>query len=252
MMVLRIAARELRLLFCSPLPWILLAVCQVVAAWWFLSLVEQFQSTYQPMLVRTNSPMGVTDLVLMPFFGSVVVLGLLLLAAALLAMRLIAEERRSGGLHLLYSAPLSVTELVLGKYLAAVGFLLLLVLSWLAMPLTLLAGTELDLGRLAAAGLALALLGAAFAGVALFASSLTTQPAVAVALTAGIILALVGLDAALDTGDAVTRYVALLPHYETLVQGRVVSTDVIYFLLLITGFLGFTIKRLDGLRLHAG
>ncbi|QIT56837.1 ABC transporter permease subunit [Aquisalimonas sp. 2447] len=252
MMTFSLAARELRMLFASPLPWIVLAVSQAVSAWWFLSLVEQFQAHYQPMLVRTNSPMGVTDLVLMPFFGSVVVLGMLLLAAALLAMRLLAEERRSGGLRLLYSSPISVTEMVLGKYLAALAFLLVLVATWLLMPLALMLGTELDLGRLAAAGLALLLLAATMASVALFASSITIQPPVAVVLTAGIMLALLGINAVVDGDDPLTGYLALLPHYETLVQGRVVSTDIVYFLVLVTGFLGFTIKRLDGLRLQAG
>lgn len=252
MMTLSLALRELRLLFTSPLPWIVLAVSQAVSAWWFLSLVEQFQTHYQPIVVRTNSPMGVTDLVLLPFFGSVVVLGMLLLAAALLAMRLLAEERRSGGLRLLYSSPLTVTEIVLGKYLAAMVFLLVLVLAWLAMPLSLLMGTELDLGRLAAGGLALVLLAASMASVALFASSITVQPPVAVVLTVGIMLALLGVDAVVDGKDPLTAYLALLPHYETLVQGRVVSTDVVYFLLIVAGFIGFTIKRLDGLRLQAG
>ncbi|WP_290649333.1 ABC transporter permease subunit [Aquisalimonas sp.] len=252
MMILKLAGRELRLLFRSPLPWILLAVSQAVTAWWFLSLVEQFQAVYQPMLVRTNSPMGVTDLVLMPFFGSVVVLGMLLLAAALLAMRLIADERRSGAIVMLFAAPLTITELVLGKYLAALGFLMVLMATWCVMPAALLIGTELDLGRLAAAALALTLLALAFASVALFASTLTLQPGVAVVLTAGIVLALLGLDAAVDSDDPLTRYVALLPHYESLVQGRVASEDIVYFVLLTVGFLGFTIQRLDGLRLRAG
>ena len=250
-MITGLAGRELRLLFLSPLPWILLALGQLVSAWWFLSLVDQFQTTYQAELVQNNIPMGVTDLVLMPFFGSEVVLGMLLMAAALLAMRLVAEERRSGTIRLLYASPVSVTEIVLGKYFAAVAFLLLMMVSWLLMPAALLLGTEIDLGRLASAGLGLLLLGLAMAGMALLASTLTAQPAVAVALTVTAVLALRGIDIATDWNDPVTGYLALLPHYEALVQGQVVSVDIIYFLLLTAACLGFSIKRLDALRLQA-
>lgn len=250
MIALRLAGRELRMLFAAPLAWLLLALGQIVGAWWFLTLVERFRGQYQTVLQQTGSPLGVTDLVVAPFFGSYVLLGVLLLAAALLAMRLLAEERRSGSLRLLFAAPLAVTEIVMGKYLAALVYLLVFLAGWLLMPLGLLAGTELDLGRLAAAALALGLLAAAMASVALFASSLVAQPAVAVVLTAGILLALLGLDTALGTGDRVIAYLAVLPHYEGLVQGRVVSTDALYFLLLTAGFLGFTIQRLDGLRWH--
>ena len=65
-------------------------------------------------------------------------------------MRLISEERRSGTLNLLLSSPVSMTEIVLGKYLGIVLFLFILVLQISLMPLSLLMGTELDMGKLAA------------------------------------------------------------------------------------------------------
>lgn len=252
MMALHLAGRELRLLFTSPLPWVLLALGQGVGGWWFLTLVERYQTDYQPVLAQTDTPLGVTDLVLLPFFGSYVLLAVLLLAAALLAMRLLAEEWRGSGWQLLYSAPLRITELVLGKYLAGLAFLAVMVLSWLLMPLALGFGSAVDLGRLAATGMALMLVAAAMAGAALFASSLVAQPAVAVALTAAILLALLGLETAIGGNDVVTAYLALLPHYEALVRGPVVSVDAVYFLLLVAGFLAFAIKRLDAVRWHGG
>lgn len=254
MMALRMAARELKLILLSPLAWLAFALAQLVGAWWFLLLVEQYQGHYEPLVVRVNSPMGVNDLVVLPFFGSMMLLGALLLGAALMAMRLIADERRSGSLQLLYSAPLAMWEIVVGKYLAAFAFLALLALPWLFMPLSLALGTVLDTGRLLSAFLGVLLMGGVLAAVAVFASSLTLQPAIAALLAVGMGVALMGLDAGgravAGESDPATRYLSLLNHYEPLVQGVVGTTDVAYFLILIAGFLGFTIRRLDALRMQ--
>jgi ABC-2 type transport system permease protein len=41
----------------------------------------------------------------------------------------------------------------------------------------------------------------------------------------------------------------MLRHYETLLKGQFNSTDVVYYLLVITLFLGLSIRRLDSDRL---
>lgn len=255
MMALRMAARELKLILLSPMAWLVLALTQLVGAWWFLLLVEQYRSHYEPLVVRINSPMGVNDLVVLPFFGSMLLLGTLFLGAALMAMRLIAEERRSGSLQLLYSSPVRMLEIVIGKYLAAYAFLVLLALPWLVMPSTLVFGTVLDIGRLLSAFVGVLMLGGVLAAVAVFASSLTLQPAIAAALTVSISMVLMGLNAGTEAiageADALADYLGLLTHYEPLVQGLVRSTDLIYFLLLAVGFLGFTVRRLDALRVQS-
>jgi len=257
MMCLRLAARELRLILLSPMAWLVLGITQLAGAWWFLLLVEQYRTYYEPLVIRANSPMGVNDLVVLPFFGSMLLLGALLLGAAVMAMRLLAEERRSGSLQLLYSSPLSMLDIVLGKYLAGFAFVALLALPWLLMPLSLGMATALDFGRLLSSFMGVLLLGGVLSAVALYASSLTLQPAIAAALTVGISVALMGLNtgtqALIEEGgqDALASYLGLLSHYEPLVQGLVSSTDIVYFLLLIVGFLGFTVRRLDALRMQS-
>lgn len=252
MMALRLAWRELRLISRGPAFWLLLGLIQAFAAWWYLLLLEQYRSHYEPLVVRVNSPMGVNDLVVLPFYGSVLLLGALLLGAAMLAMRLLADERRSGGLQLLLSAPITMTQLAIGKYLAAVGCLALLALPWILLPWTLAVGTELDTARLLSAGLGVLLLVAVLAAIALFASSVTAQPATAAALTVAIAVGLMGLNAGVEAvaggDDAIADYLAMLSHYEPLVQGLIRSSDIIYFALLVLAFVGFTIRQLDSLR----
>lgn len=253
-MIPRLAWRELRLILLSPLAWLVMAASQLVTGWWFLLLVEQYRTRYEPVVVQVNSPMGVNDLVVLPFFGSVLLLAMLLLGAALMAMRLVAEERRSGSIQLLFAAPLRMSELVLGRYLAAFAFLVLLAVPWVLMPLSLEAGTVLDLGRLLSAGLGLVLLAGLFSAVAMYASCLSRQPAMAALLTVVFGLVLLGIDAGArfmgGYPDAVLAWLSALSHYEPLVQGVVASSSLAYFILLAAAFLIFSVRRLDALRLQ--
>ena len=254
-MIAAIAWREFRLILLSPMAWVVLALGQGVMAWWFLLMVEQYRTHYEALVVRVNSPMGVNDLVLLPYFGSALLVGMLLLGMALMAMRLVAEEWRSGSLQLLYAAPVSMLEIAVGKYLAALGFLLLLVLPWVLMPLVLQQATVLDLGRLATAGIGVMMLAATLAAIALFASCLSMQPGLAAAISVGTALLLLGINTGVDAvagrDDPLADYLAVLTHYQPMVQGVLRSVDLAYFGLLVTGFVGFSVRRLEVLRLQA-
>ena len=147
MSVLAVAGRELRGLFVTPFGWIALAVMQFVAAWLFLVQLEGF------VQLQARLAAGVTDLVVAPALAQVGVL--LLLVMPLVSMRAISGERQAGTLQLLLAAPLSAGEIVLGKFLGALGFGLLALGLLGLMPLALLVGTALDLGKLLAGMLVL-------------------------------------------------------------------------------------------------
>ncbi len=250
MMIFTIAMRELRSLFLSPLAWSVLAVIQLVLAYVFLISVDNFL-VLQPRLAAIDGAPGVTDIVAAPTLGTAAVV--LLLVVPLLTMRLVSEERRSGTLTLLLSAPVSMTEIVLGKYLGMLGFLFLMLLMLALMPLALLAGGSLDLGKLAAGLLGLGLLLGAFAAAGLFMSTLTNQPTVAAISTFGLLLLLWILDWAGQAHpgqSGVIGYLSLLRHYESLLKGVFNSADVGYYLLFILAFLGLSIRRLDAYRLQ--
>ena len=121
-MIRLIAAREWRGLFLSPLAWTLLAVTQALLAWIFIILVNDFQNAQGRLAGLEHVPAGVTDLVVAPLFR--VTAWALLLLTPLLTMRLFSEERRTGTLDLLLSAPVSASQIVLGKYLGVLAFLL--------------------------------------------------------------------------------------------------------------------------------
>jgi len=249
-MIFTIAGRELRSLFLSPLAWAIMAITLSLLAWVFLYKVDYFL-TLQPQLAVIDGAPGVADIVVAPFFKDAAVI--LLLITPLVTMRVISEERRNRTLSLLFSAPVSMTEIVIGKYLGVLGFFLILLALLALMPLSLLAGTDLDMGKLAAGMLGLTLVVAAFSAIGLYMSSLTEQPVVAAVTTFGLLLLLWILDQAGDTPGSTAglmSYLSMLRHYEPLLKGLFNSADIVYYLLVIILFTGFTIRRMDAARLQ--
>jgi ABC-2 type transport system permease protein len=249
-MIFTIAARELRSLFLSPLAWTILAVVQFILAYLFLAQIDAYLAL-QPRLAAIEGAPGVSDIIVAPLLADAGII--LLLITPLMTMRVLSEERRNRTLTLLFSAPVSMTEIIIGKYLGILAFFLILLGLLALMPLSLLLGTNLDLGKLAAGLLGLSLLLAAFSAIGLFMSSLTEQPTVAAISTFGLLLLLWIIDWAGNSGNETSglfAYLSMLRHYETLLNGLFNSTDVAYYLLLTVMFLGLSIRRMDADRLQ--
>jgi len=250
MNVLAIAGRELKSLFLSPLAWVVLAITQAFVAYAFLVQLELFLQIKGSLSHLSGAP-GLTAFVVAP---SIKAAGMImLLAAPLVTMRLVSEERRSGTLSLLMSAPVSVTEIVVGKYLGVMSFFAVAVAVILPTLLSLLAGGSLDYGLLASSLLGLFLLVASFAAVGLFMSTLTSHPAVAAVSTFGILLALWNIDWA-GTGAAegvrpLLAYLGVTSHFNALLQGIVDSADLVYSVLMVCTFLTLAVRRMDAIRL---
>lgn len=229
-----LAAREFRALFAVPSGWLLLAVSQLVAAWWFLVLVERYQDRQQAQVMAAGSPLGVTDLVVAPYLGGAPLLAMVVMLVAVLGLRLLVHDRRQGTLVLLLASPLGAAALVLGKYLAVLGFAWLALGLWCLMPAILVPVAGADPGVLLAGALGLALALAALLALALLVSCLTDQPAAAAALSAGLtlILMLVGRE-----GDGVLGTVGMVPHLRGFLTGWVSLADLTYFGALAAGAL---------------
>lgn len=245
-----IAGRELRSLFLSPLAWTMLGVTQLILAYMFLTQID-FYFTIQPKLVGLEGAPGITDLIVAPLFGNAAVI--LLLITPLLTMRVISDERRNKTISLLFSAPISITNIVLGKFLAIFAFLLIILFSISLMPLSLLTVGELDFGKFLACLLALILLMASFSALGLYMSAIASQPTVAAVCSFGALLLLWIVDWAgtnNGNGSNVLEYISIMRHFENLLRGLVNSTDVVYFVLFISGFLILSIRRLDNDRLQ--
>ena len=242
---------EFKRMFTSPLAWSVLAVVLFILAWVFLLSLDDYINDIQPKTAGMADAPGVSELVISALY---LWAGMVMLAIMpLMTMRLLAEERMNQTLTLLKSAPISNTQIVLGKYLGLLWFVLVMVGLVSLMPLSLAWATQLDWGRLAAAALGLLLLLASFAAAGLFLSALTRQPVIAAVTTFGLLLFLVVLyisGNSQTSGSAVFLYLSHFGHFLSFLDGMFNSSDVLYYVLFIGGFLMLTIRKLDNDRLQ--
>jgi ABC-type transport system involved in multi-copper enzyme maturation permease subunit/ABC-type uncharacterized transport system involved in gliding motility auxiliary subunit len=219
-----VARREVRALFDQPTGYVLLVVFLALNSFMF------FRNAY---LTSTASLRPMLDL--LPW--------VLLFFAPAVTMRSLAEDTRSGLLEIVLAQPLSEAELVLGKYLGALLVLLLALASTLFIPLGLALGGDLAAGPVAAQYAGAALLAAGFAGVGVWASSLSRSQITAFILGVSVmfVLILVGLDPLLvglpPALGAVAANLGVLSHFQAIGRGVLDLRDVLYFLSLAAVFL---------------
>lgn len=236
---------EWRRLVVRPLAWVLAAATLAWLGWNFTLLLGSFLSSQMQRAALPDGP-GFTDLVAVPLLGQLAQLAFLVVP--LLTMSTLAGERRNGTLPLLFAAGVPASRMVLGKYLALIGWLLLWLLLVLAMPLALAHLTQLDWGKLAAATLGLLLMLAALAALGVACSAFASHPAIAAASALVITLALWSVNfgaqmAGINGG--VVNWLAMSMHLQPMLRGLVSTTDVVWFLLLITLSLTLASRRLS-------
>ena len=124
-MIIKIARKELKSLFASPMGWIILALLMFGFGFLYLDGVNKYFEVMSGS-IRPAERQGITIFVGQNVYGAANFL--MTVAIPILTMRLISEERRSQTLPFLFSAPISLTEIVVGKFLGMVIFLGILVL----------------------------------------------------------------------------------------------------------------------------
>ena len=179
------------------------------------------------------------------FFQSAV---LLLLIVPVVTMRLLAEERRSGTIELLLTAPVRELEIVLAKFVASVSLLLLMLLLTASDAIVLGLYGEPDWGPIYSGFLGLLLLAAALAAIGLLASGLTSSQIVAavVAMGAGILLWMIDSIGYLlpEPFDTIVTSLSLVAHFTPFATGAVFLSDLGFFVTLILGCLLLTVRTL--------
>jgi ABC-2 type transport system permease protein len=116
--------------------------------------------------------------------------GITMVGTVFLSMRLIAEERQTGTISLLYSSPVKDVEIVLGKFVAALLFMFIFFASTLYMPALVAVYGKVSPGHIAAGYLGLVLVGSTGLALGTFGSALTRSQVVAAVLSGVMVLAL--------------------------------------------------------------
>ena len=228
-----IARREFRVYLTSPMAYIVACV--------FLVLIGALFIWYQNDIDYSDTTItGYLDI-----WGNLV----LMLFAAVLVMRLIAEEKKLGTWELLLTAPVRDTEVVLGKFLGSLGMLVSMLALTLYFPLLLWIFGDSDTGPILTSYLGLLLLGATSLSIGLFASSVTSNQIVAAVIAGGLLAILYFIGMAGDAmGSAVGNilsYISLSSHFPAFISGIIDTRAIIYYLSVTALFLFLTIRSIE-------
>lgn len=247
--ILRIMKSELRILFFSPVAWMLLIVFAFQVGVEFCgSLDEIIRSEalgYRPYNLSLNLIAGRSGIVSS-------MLNNLYLYIPLLTMGLMSRELGSGSIKLLYSSPVSNFQIIVGKYLSAIAYSLVLIFI-LLVPFfyTVFAIKDPDIPVMLTALFGLFLTVSAYAAIGLFMSTVTKYQVIAAVGTLALLAVLnyigrVGQD--IDILRNVTYWLSINGRSAIFIEGMICTKDMFYFILLIFLFLSLSIIKLSGER----
>ena len=176
---------------------------------------------------------------LQPFFIYHPWLYLFLIPA--IAMRLWAEERKSGTIELLLTLPLSVSSIVLGKYLAALAFTGLALALTFPVWITVNYLGDPDNGVIFAGYIGSLLMAGGFLAIGAALSAVTRNQVIAFVLTVMVcfLFMVSGLPIVLDWVPefmglkGLVADLSMLSHFNSITEGVIDLRDILYFLSLI-------------------
>ena len=182
---------------------------------------------------------------LIPFFNLSPIIFLILIPA--IAMRSIAEEKRTGTIELLFTRPISDLQILLAKYAASVTLLLIALAPTLVYYFTMYYLGDpvgiIDTGATITSYIGLVLLGASFISIGIFASSITSSQIVAFILSMFLCwlfydgFNLLGSYNLMGKFDTIVRAFGMTTHYDSIKKGVIDTSDLVYFISLIGFFL---------------
>jgi ABC-2 type transport system permease protein len=219
-----IAKREIHQIFISPTAYITMIIFLLT-----LGILFYVEVSYA---IRTQQfvPSMSTTFQLIAF-------PLMFLAVPAITMRSISEERRSGTIEFLLTAPVRDWELIIGKWLGAFLFFVISLAVTLVYPLILsfLIKPGIDIGPILAGYLGLILLASTLVAIGIAVSSLLSNQLAALFATMGVIVIfwIISYPAQImeGTGAEFLRYLCLPEHlYSTFFAGVLNLKDILYYI----------------------
>ena len=242
--VLAIAGKELRSYFASPIAYVVIGFFALMFGFFYYSLLLYFD---RQSLQAAGQAVNVNEQFLRPVFLNATVIFLFVLP--MVTMRTYAEEKRSGTMELLLTAPLTDLQIILGKFLGAMGlFASMLALSLIHMAVIFWRGNPEPLPVLTTY-LGMLLMGGCFVSLGLLISSLTRNQIVAGMATFGVFLMLWVINwIASFTGpttQAVLNYLSITDHLDDFTKGIIDTKHLVYYVSFIAFGLFLTARSVD-------
>jgi ABC-2 type transport system permease protein len=240
-----IAKREIFAYFVSPIAYVVTVVWLIWCGLQYYLLAGLFAGA--PSLSASANPLSAF------FGGSVLFFIPLLVFAPVLTMRLLAEERHTGTLEPLLTAPITTGHVVLGKYLAALVFWIALWVPTLLYVWITSQFGSVDMGAVLSSYIGVIGIGVYYMAIGLAMSALAKNQIVAAMLTFMVLAGMfaVGLLSFIDAfaahRDAID-YISLWGHMQSFSKGIVDSRFLVFDVTVAGLFVYLAWRVLEGRR----
>ncbi|MCK4983581.1 MAG: ABC transporter permease, partial [Victivallaceae bacterium] len=218
--------RELSKLYLTPTGYIVMCVFLAVLGWVFWLLVRILNL---PQSVKFSE-----DVFSIMFGGTFFYWIILAGVTAALTMRLFAEERHSGTIEMLTTAPVTDIQVVFAKYFATLSFLLLMWVPTVIYVIILSRYATVDYGVVFSGYLGTILLCAALTSIGILISSFTKSQFVSFIVSFVIILMLFSLsfmqNIVAPFWRELYKYTSILEQFNNFPRGVIDTRSVVYFL----------------------
>jgi ABC-2 type transport system permease protein len=249
--VLAIARKELKGYFSSPIAFIVIGFFALIFGLFYFPQVLAFERRSLEPAGLGGAPANVNEFVIRPLFHNAAVIMLFILP--MITMRTYSEEKRSGTIELLLTAPLTDLQIILGKFAGAMGlYAAMLAITLFHVGFLFVVGNP-DWMPVATGYLGLLLLGACFVSVGLLLSSMTKNQVVAGVMTFAVFLALwiINWGAQFASSPSVQEtlnYLSLTGHLDDFTLGVIDTKHLVYYVSVIAFGLFLTARSVDAER----
>lgn len=231
--------REFFAYFFSPLAYVVLTAFTLINGVLFYLIVRALNQPDTPRTAYMNL-----------FFTNLFYWIFLMIMVSVISMRLVAEERKSGSIETLLTAPVTEATVIVGKFLGGFAFFLFLWSPTILYPVLLSRFGTVDFGPVASGYLGIALLGLLFMAAGTLGSTVTKNQIVAAILAFGLIILLffpvvfkefVFSQTARDT----LSYISVTDHMDEFARGIIDTRRIVYVLTTSVFLLFLSTKALE-------
>lgn len=249
--ILAIAQKELKSYFASPIAYIVIGFFALLYGYFFVALLAFFERQSMQManmgMMGEAPTMNINQQLIRPLLMNASVIVLFVLP--MITMRTYAEEKRSGTIELLLTAPLTDFQIIMGKFLGAMALFTAMLAVTVVHMAVLFAYGNPEWRPIVTGYLGLLLMGGCFISVGLLISSLTRNQIVAGMVTFAVFLMLwvinwIGSFSG-PTTQQVLDYLSITNHLDDFTKGVIDTKHLVYYISFIAFGLFLTARSVD-------
>ena len=212
---INIFKKEFKGYFISPIAYIVISIFLVLTGWFFFSTFF----LYGQAEMRN-------------FFSLLPIIFAFIIPAV--TMKLFSEEFNTGSYELIQTMPVCNLDIIIGKFMAAVAFVIIMLLPTIIYSIFISFMGDLDWGPVIGGYLGAIMLGGAFSSIGIFASSLTRNQIIAFIMGTSICFVLTLIDKMLfflpEAALNIFQYLGADYPFQNISKGIIDSRDILYFI----------------------